>query len=208
MVPKPKDITQLIPVAYNKSYEDVCGDVTRLIIRETRDISILRLCVLQKNRTFACDWPTTEWSSSIRHRFRLPWERYEFVLEHPPRRSEIQPIEWFDIENPMEEIHSLTLSGNRDMPSTLSKPVAGRPLVLYGKEWGVLGPRTDIGRRTTVRGEGSSGTEPMLGNRVKMGYRREPRVSSCEAWLRTEPEPEPLVRSPHECVLGVSWVWE
>lgn len=153
MVLKPKDATQLIPVDYNKSYKEVCGDVTRFIIRETRDISILQLCLLQRNRTYAFDWPTMEWSTSQvapesvpavfttdLHRRVLPKEllTFERVLERSPGQSGNQSIDWFDVENPVEGIHTLTLSESRDMSSASSKPVAGRPLVLYGKVWGVL----------------------------------------------------------------------
>lgn len=144
MVPKPKDVTQLIPVAYNKSYEEICGDVTRFIIRETRDISILQLCLLQRNRTYAFDWPTMKWSSQFVQEL-VPeviitgrGGPSETAPEHPPPQSKNQSIDWFDIENPVEEIHTLTPSNNRETPSTSRKPVPARPLVLYGEAWGVL----------------------------------------------------------------------
>jgi hypothetical protein len=151
MVPMPKDRTRLIPVTYNKSYDEICGDVTRFIIRETRNIDILQLCPLQSNRTYAFDWPAVQWSSRVvgellpdiitrqddHNSFQV---NGKVVPESLSRQIDSEIIEWFDIENPIKEVSALMLSGNTNIPSTSDQPVAGRrrPLVLYGKVWGTL----------------------------------------------------------------------
>lgn len=61
MVPTRKDEKSPVPVISGKSYEELSGDVTRSIIRETRNISILQLWILQRNRTYAFNWPTVNW---------------------------------------------------------------------------------------------------------------------------------------------------
>lgn len=131
MVPTPpKDLTRLIPITYNKPYHEVCGDVTRFIIRETRSIRILQLCPLQRNRTYAFDWPTLKWSSQVVQELRP-----ESIAS-----QEENEMEWFDIENPIKEDGSLTPS---DISSTLDQSIAGRPLILYGNVWGVLSSLSD-----------------------------------------------------------------
>ena len=64
MISTPKHDTRgTIPVTYDKTYHEVCGDATRYVIRESRSISILQLCTWQKDRSYAFHWPTIEWTS-------------------------------------------------------------------------------------------------------------------------------------------------
>ncbi|KAK8071486.1 hypothetical protein PG997_011689 [Apiospora hydei] len=59
----PKDDSRLIPVDDVRLYEEVCGDVTRFIIRVFGEINVLKLCPLQMDRTYAIDWPIANWST-------------------------------------------------------------------------------------------------------------------------------------------------
>ncbi|KAK6949516.1 hypothetical protein Daesc_009598 [Daldinia eschscholtzii] len=52
MISPPKDSRILVPISYNKTYEEVCGDVTKALIKETQDIGVLRLCLLQEDRSY------------------------------------------------------------------------------------------------------------------------------------------------------------
>ncbi|KAH7083407.1 heterokaryon incompatibility protein-domain-containing protein [Paraphoma chrysanthemicola] len=129
MAHTPKHDTELIPVTYDKTYHEICGDITRFIIRKTGNISILQWCTLQKNRSYAFNWPTVEISCPILGERLVSTQKYE-------NSSELS--DYFDIENPIREVgapmplDTTTSSSTSDQPSTI------RPLVLYGREWGTL----------------------------------------------------------------------
>ncbi|KAH7393815.1 heterokaryon incompatibility protein-domain-containing protein [Phaeosphaeria sp. MPI-PUGE-AT-0046c] len=127
MLHTPKHHAGLFPVTYNKTYNEICGDVTRFIIRQTGDIGILEWCPLQKDRSYAFKWPLV----------RMPTSCYEgSTTGKLGNRSDF--IEWFDIENPIRTVSALKESKDIASSSILGQSSSARPLVLYGKEWGTL----------------------------------------------------------------------
>ena len=145
MVPLPKDGTSLVPVVYGKSYQELCGDITRLIIRETGNIDILQLCLAQRDPTYAFNWPTLNWSlygkDDLRAEDLARSEKRSFALyrgrNYLPPTIEINN-DWFIPENPIREANDFKVLANDDSSSALSNFVTPRHLVLYGKVWGTL----------------------------------------------------------------------
>ncbi|KAK7984444.1 GDP-mannose transporter [Apiospora arundinis] len=148
MMQMPKDGARTIPVDYQKSYDEVCGDVVRYVIRETQRLDILRLCTFQKNKTYTLDW------SSIRRYMIVGNEqspshispRNRFISRRPscawPKfdlsQRAIPGIEWLDLENPIRDASTSTLSDNTTTFSLSNQTIFFRPLVLYGTVWGTL----------------------------------------------------------------------
>jgi hypothetical protein len=121
-----------IPVTYNKTYHEVCGDVTRYVIRESRSIRILQWCTWQNDRSYAFDWPTIEWSDPTNN---------EFVLPHSDGKGVFSKE--FDLENPVRGVNDSKPSKNTDSSVISSQSVSNRPLVLYGRVWGTLTGQID-----------------------------------------------------------------
>ncbi|KAK7906579.1 hypothetical protein PG985_016316 [Apiospora marii] len=135
MIMTPDDDSELVPIDYNKSYEEVCGDVMRALIRESRDVRILELCALQDDKAHALDWPHIQWP---------PYYVYKF--EAALSQNDSGPVEWFEAENP---IRDAVVSAPLDsIGSALAPcpPITPRPLVLYGTVWGALGRTNNDGR--------------------------------------------------------------
>jgi hypothetical protein len=129
MMSTPKHSTKgSFPVTYNKTYDEVRGDVTRFIIRESQSISILKLCPLQKDRSYAFNWPAVEVSCPV-----LGEVKPEICCD---RGSEF--LEWFELENPIREVSASMPSENTASSSISGQSVSTRPLVLYGRAWGTL----------------------------------------------------------------------
>jgi hypothetical protein len=118
----------MIPVTYDKSYHEVCGDVTKYIIRTTKSINILRLCTWQKDRSYAFDWPKVEWS---------PPKHDDFMLRCHDLEGK------FDITKPINIARDLRPSKNTDFPWISDQLVSKRSLVLYGRVWGTLAAQVD-----------------------------------------------------------------
>lgn len=133
MISTPKHDTRgTIPVTYDKTYHEVCGDATRYVIRESRSISILQLCTWQKDRSYAFHWPTIGWTSPWGHDFELL-----------PGKRNRGCDDWFDIENPIREVNDLRPSKNTGSSLISDQSVSNRPLVLYGEVWGTLTGQLD-----------------------------------------------------------------
>lgn len=114
-------------ITYDKTYKEICGDVTRSIIRITENISILKWCTLQQDRSYAFKWPMVEVSCPL-HGEHIP------AATTSEKSSEF--ANWFDFENPIRKFGSRTPS---ESPTSTVSP---RPLVLYGREWGTLSYRS------------------------------------------------------------------
>ncbi|KAH7068688.1 heterokaryon incompatibility protein-domain-containing protein [Paraphoma chrysanthemicola] len=125
----PKHDTNLFLVTYDKTYDEICGDITRFIIRKTGDLSILQLCPLQRNRSYAFNWPAVELVCP------LDGEHYPRTQN---RGDSSELSEYFDRENPIREVGAPVTSDNTTSSSTSDRPSSIRPLVLYGREWGTL----------------------------------------------------------------------
>lgn len=134
--------TEPIPVTYDKTYHEICGDATRYIIRDTQSISILRWCPFQKDRSYAFDWPEIEVCCPI-----------SGEMEPEIRIDEGSAfLEQFDIDNPIrkagapmpsEDMYyrnsgALRPSENLSSSSASSQSSIARPLLLYGKAWGKI----------------------------------------------------------------------
>jgi hypothetical protein len=134
--------TEPIPVTYDKTYHEICGDATRYIIRDTQSISILRWCPFQKDRSYAFDWPEIEVCCPI-----------SGEMEPEIRIDEGSAfLEQFDIDNPIrkagapmpsEDMYyrnpgALRPSENLFSSSASSQSSIARPLLLYGKAWGKI----------------------------------------------------------------------
>ncbi|CAN9255857.1 unnamed protein product [Alternaria alternata] len=142
----PKHSTKgTIPVTYDKTYHEVCGDVTKYIIRESRSIEILRLCLYQRrgryifDRSYAFDWPKVHWPD--------PPKRFGFRKRYPESQdkdSENEFDKWFDIENPLREATASMSSKNTTSSPMSGQSNSGRLLVLYGRAWGTLTRQPDI----------------------------------------------------------------
>ncbi|KAK8037837.1 heterokaryon incompatibility protein-domain-containing protein [Apiospora marii] len=127
MIMAPDNDSELVPIDYNKSYEEVCGDVMRALIRENRDVRILELCALQDNKAHALDWPHIQWPSY-----------YSYKFEAALSQSGSGPVYWFETENPIRDaVVSAPLDSiGSDLVSC--PPMTPRPLILYGTVWGAL----------------------------------------------------------------------
>ena len=136
MVPLPKDRSSLIPITSGKSYEELCGDVVRLIIRETGHIDILQLCPLQRNTSYALNWPMINWSfeEGVEMQPGDMSSRDDFT--NLPRKSNHD--DWFNVENPIRDAVDLHSSFNADPSSGGARSIETRHLVLYGHVWGTL----------------------------------------------------------------------
>ncbi|KAB2108550.1 hypothetical protein AG0111_0g2564 [Alternaria gaisen] len=164
-----------IPVTYDKTYQEVCGDVTRYIIRESRSINILQLCTWQRDRSYAFDWPAVVWYSSMGH----------YLVSMPGDRDG-ELLNGFSLENPIREVNDSRPLENTNSSAKPSQSVSNRPLVLYGRVWGtvtgqldsvkIIGPRSENPDRFQKRSvsafvldhevDKSSRTEPSLENHV------------------------------------------
>ena len=124
MASTPKRGTKgMISVTYDKSYREVCGDVTRYIIETTKSINILRLCTWQEDRSYAFDWPKVVWSPPKHDQLKL--RRYDLDGE-------------FDFNKSLARVPLLGSSYNTDSPWISSQSVSKGSLVLYGRVWGTL----------------------------------------------------------------------
>ncbi|KAK8067430.1 het-6-heterokaryon incompatibility [Apiospora saccharicola] len=118
MIMTPDNGKELIPIDYNKSYAEVCGDVTRALIRETRDVRTLELCALQDNKIHALDWPHLRWPPSDPH-----------ILEEALSQSDCAPVYWFETKSPIRS----------NAVEAAIQPIEAMPLVLYyGMVWETL----------------------------------------------------------------------
>jgi hypothetical protein len=134
--------TEPIPVTYDKTYHEICGDATRYIIRDTQSISILRWCPFQKDRSYAFDWPEIEVFCPI-----LGEMEPEIRIDEGSAF-----LEQFDIDNPIrkagapmpsEDMYyrnpgALRPSENLFSSSASSQSIIARPLLLHGKVWGKI----------------------------------------------------------------------
>lgn len=127
MIMSPGNDQELVPIDYNKSYEEVCGDVMRALIRENRDVRILELCVLQDDTAHALDWPHIQWP---------PYYSYRF--EEALRQNDGGPVEWFETENPVRDSAIPAPRENRGSDPAPCPTITSRSLVLYGMVWGTL----------------------------------------------------------------------
>ncbi|CAI9633045.1 unnamed protein product [Alternaria burnsii] len=155
MMSTPKhSATEPIPVTYDKTYHEVCGDATRYIIRDSKSISILRWCPSQKDKSYAFDWPAIEVSCPI-----------SGEMEPEIRIDEANMfLEQFDIDNPIRKASApmmlenmyhrnsgaLRPSENLFPSSASSQFSIARPLLLYGKPWGKI---VQFNTLTTYTGE-------------------------------------------------------
>lgn len=138
MVSTRKDGTSLVPVISVKFYEELCGDVTRSIIRETGNISIL-----QRNRTYAFNWPTVNWylegSEKLKPR-DLTWLGSDFVTVDMVTKDSFQGLEngpgdWFNALNPIRGAKDLDSPVTIDSLAAQSPTIPPRYLVLSGRVW-------------------------------------------------------------------------
>ncbi|KAK6821186.1 heterokaryon incompatibility protein-domain-containing protein [Apiospora arundinis] len=156
MMLMPKIGTRGIPVDYQKSYEEVCSDAVRFIIRETHSLDILKLCVFQKNKTYALDWPNISWSFQFVYErtqsHTLPSKSYSSTPKVVSLDLELfyqdsgPPVEWFDLENPIRDAGTSTPLESTNTILLPNQTIPFRPLVLQGRVWGTLtwSPRNNI----------------------------------------------------------------
>lgn len=134
--------TEPIPVTYDKTYHEICGDATRYIIRDTQSISILRWCPFQKDRSYAFGWPEIEVccpiSGEMEPEIRIDEGSAfleQFDIDNPIRKAGApMPSEDMNYRNP----GALRPSENLFSSSASSQSSIARPLLLYGKAWGKI----------------------------------------------------------------------
>ncbi|OTB19103.1 hypothetical protein K445DRAFT_313978 [Daldinia sp. EC12] len=156
MISPPKDSRTAVPINYNKTYEEVCGDVTKALIKENQDIGVLQLCLLQEDRSYMLNWPRIVWpmypNTGLLDHFKLrrasqkPQPNSHLTMESITLGKPVADQEgWdedncFDIMNPIVD-PDLNYSEEADNnPDALqSKHISrARPLILCGRVWGVL----------------------------------------------------------------------
>jgi hypothetical protein len=165
MVYTRKHHPKLIPVTYIKPYHEICGDVTRFIIQETGSIYILKLCTLQRNKSYAMDWPTVEWPKTD-----PTYEHSERILSREETdQTSGAFVEWFNIENPITEIDDLLRPVDPTSSPRADQLISRRPLVLYGRVWGNLAFLPDI---STVYGRLMKPIEAYLAEDTNIKERR------------------------------------
>ncbi|KAI1804749.1 HET-domain-containing protein [Daldinia bambusicola] len=158
MISPPKDFQIPVPINYNKTYEEVCADVTKALIKETGDIGILRLCLLQEDRSYVLNWPGIVWPSYYPKSGLLNYFRPRVASFKPQPNNHVtaesiklgKPVAdqegwdedtWFETLNPIIDPDlSAAERADGSNPSELpkSKRARTRPLILCGKVCGVL----------------------------------------------------------------------
>jgi hypothetical protein len=129
MMYTPKNDASSFPVTYEKSYDEICADVTKFIIRNTRNVSILRWCPLQKEKSYAFNWPIVETSCQLDGR--------KHVVHLKPNGGSSEFLEWFHEENHIRQVGTMLMKSLAPF-STWGSLSSSRPLVLYGRAWGIL----------------------------------------------------------------------
>ncbi|KAI8961906.1 heterokaryon incompatibility protein-domain-containing protein [Daldinia sp. FL1419] len=143
LVPKRRRIE--VPINYYKTFEELCGDVVRAAIKETRDIGILRLCVLQKDKSYELDWPRITWPAYpevglLKHfkshrSFQTPQPNSHVITGNIVLGKPVASLKRWNEDNWFEDLNPIA----DPSPDALqNKNISKKHLILCGRVWGVL----------------------------------------------------------------------